>query len=145
MGLGCTEPDAGSDLTSVSTTAAKENGEYVINGSKIFITNGTIADYLVVFCVTNPDVENPFARHSLIMVETDRKGFEANKLMGKMGARATITSELSFNDVRVPESNLVGEVEGKGFLSDYGYVQQDAGRSGRPGNRSGPKAHLKWQ
>jgi alkylation response protein AidB-like acyl-CoA dehydrogenase len=115
MGLGCTEPDAGSDLTSVSTTAIKENGEYVINGSKIFITNGTIADYLAVFCVTDPDAENPFYRHSLIMVETDRQGFEANKLAGKMGARATITSELSFNDVRVPEGNLVGEIEGKGF------------------------------
>jgi len=115
MGLGCTEPNAGSDLTSVSTTAIKKNGQYVINGSKIFITNGTIADYLAVFCVTDPDGKNPFGRHSLIMVETDRNGFEANKLTGKMGARATITAELSFNDVRVPESNLIGDKEGKGF------------------------------
>lgn len=115
MGLGCTEPNAGSDLTSVSTTAVRINGEYVINGSKIFITNGTIANYLAVFCLTDPDNDNPFARHSIIMVETDRKGFEATKLSGKMGARATLTSELSFADVRVPESNLVGEHTGKGF------------------------------
>jgi len=115
MGLACTEPDAGSDLSSVSTSAIRQGGEYVINGSKIFITNGTIANYLVVFCCTDPDSENRFGRHSLILVETDREGFEANKMVGKMGARASVTSELSFSNVKVSETNLVGEVEGKGF------------------------------
>lgn len=115
MGLACTEPDAGSDLSSVSTSAIKQGDKYTINGSKIFISNGSIANYLVVFCCTNPDSENRFGRHSLIIVETDREGFEANKMLGKMGARASVTSELSFSDVKVPETNLVGEEEEKGF------------------------------
>ena len=115
MGLAATEPDSGSDISSASTTAVKQGDEYVINGSKVFITNGTIANFLIVFCRTHPDSEDPYGRHSAILVETDRKGFQATKLKGKMGARASETAELSFNDVRVPTSNLVGEVEGKGF------------------------------
>jgi len=115
MGLAATEPDSGSDISSASTTAVKQGDEYIINGSKVFITNGTIANFLIVFCRTDPDSENPSGRHSVILVETDRKGFQATKLKGKMGARASETAELTFNDVRVPTSNLVGEVEGKGF------------------------------
>jgi len=115
MGLAATEPDSGSDISSASTTAVKQGDEYVINGSKVFITNGTIANFLIVFCRTHPDAKDPYGRHSAILVETDRKGFQATKLKGKMGARASETAELSFNDVRVPTSNLVGEVEGKGF------------------------------
>jgi len=115
MGLGATEPDSGSDISSASTSAVKQGDEYIINGSKVFITNGTIANFLIVFCRTHPDSEDPYGRHSAILVETDRKGFQATKLKGKMGARASVTAELTFNDVRVPTSNLVGEVEGKGF------------------------------
>jgi alkylation response protein AidB-like acyl-CoA dehydrogenase len=115
MGLGATEPDSGSDISSASTSAVRQGDEYIINGSKVFITNGTIANFLIVFCRTHPDSEDPYGRHSAILVETDRKGFQATKLKGKMGARASVTAELAFNDVRVPTSNLVGEVEGKGF------------------------------
>jgi len=115
MGLGATEPDSGSDISSASTSAVKQGDEYIINGSKVFITNGTIANFLIVFCRTHADSEDPYGRHSAILVETDRKGFQATKLKGKMGARASVTAELTFNDVRVPTSNLVGEVEGKGF------------------------------
>jgi alkylation response protein AidB-like acyl-CoA dehydrogenase len=115
MGLAATEPDSGSDISSASTTAVRQGNEYIINGSKVFITNGTIANFLIVFCRTHPDSEDPYGRHSAILVETDRKGFQATKLKGKMGARASETAELTFNDVRVPTSNLVGEVEGKGF------------------------------
>jgi len=115
MGLGATEPDSGSDIASATTSAVKQGDEYIINGSKVFITNGTIANYLIIFCRTHPDAEDPYGRHSVILVETDRKGFQATKLKGKMGARASVTSELTFNDVRVPASNLVGEAEGKGF------------------------------
>jgi alkylation response protein AidB-like acyl-CoA dehydrogenase len=82
--------------------------EYVINGSKIFITNGSIADYLAVFCITDPDAESRYHRHSILMVETDRPGFEASKIKGKMGIRASDTAEFSFNNVRVPKENLVG-------------------------------------
>lgn len=109
-----TEPDAGSDVTSAQTTAVREGDEYVINGSKMFITNGTLADYILVFCKTHPEEPNRHSQYSLIMVETDRQGFEANKLKKKLGIRASDTAELSFNNVRVPINNLIGE-EKKGF------------------------------
>ena len=109
MGSALTEPDAGSDLAAARTTAVIEGDDYVINGSKIFITNGTRADYLICFVQTNPDHSNKHRRHSMVMVETDRKGFEANKLNGKLGIRASDTAEISFNNVRVPCSNLIGK------------------------------------
>lgn len=114
MGTAITEPDAGSDVTGAVTTAVKDGDEYVINGSKMFITNGDVANYLLVFCQTDPDNPDRHKRHSFIIVETDRKGFEANKLRGKLGIRASDTTEISFSNVRVPVSNLVGE-EGNGF------------------------------
>jgi len=114
MGTAITEPDAGSDVSSAITTAIKDGNEYVINGSKTFITNGSVADYLVVFCQTNPDDPNRHSRHSFIVVETDRKGYKANKLKGKLGIRASDTSEISFSDVRVPITNLLGQ-ERNGF------------------------------
>ncbi len=114
MGTAITEPDAGSDVSSASTTATKDGDEWVINGSKIFITNGTIAKYLLVFCLTDPDNPSRHKRHSVILVPTDTPGFEANKIRGKLGIRASDTAELSFNNVRVPIKNLVGK-EGEGF------------------------------
>ena len=115
MGSAFTEPDAGSDLAgATSTTAIKDGDEYVINGSKMFITNGDRADYLICFVVTDPDNPDAHRRHSMVMVETDRPGFEANHLTGKLGVRASDTAEISFNNVRVPISNLVGK-EGDGF------------------------------
>jgi len=114
MGCALTEPDAGSDLAAATTTAVKDGEEYVINGAKIFITNGTRADYLVCFIQTDPENANRHRRHSMIMVETDRKGFKANKLKGKLGIRASDTAEISFNDVRVPCANVIGE-PGNGF------------------------------
>lgn len=115
MGSAITEPDAGSDVTNVRTAAVRDGNEYVINGSKMFITNGDIANYLMVLCKTNPDNPKKQNQFSLIMVETDRPGFEANKLHGKLGLRACDTAEISFNNVRVPASNLIGEKEGEGF------------------------------
>jgi alkylation response protein AidB-like acyl-CoA dehydrogenase len=115
MGAAITEPDAGSDILLATTTAVKQDGEYVINGSKIFITNGSVADFLVVFAVTEPTSTNRYARHSFFIVETDRPGFEARKITGKMGIRASDTAELSFADVRVPAGNLLGGVENEGF------------------------------
>lgn len=115
MGAAITEPDAGSDILLATTTAVKQDGEYVINGSKIFITNGSVADFLVVFAVTEPTSTNRYARHSFFIVETDRPGFQARKITGKMGIRASDTAELSFADVRVPAGNLLGGVENEGF------------------------------
>jgi alkylation response protein AidB-like acyl-CoA dehydrogenase len=114
MGTAITEADAGSDMLAGTTTALKEGDEYVINGSKMFITNGTFADFLLVFAVTDPN-GNRYKKHSFFIVETDRPGFEATKLKGKMGIRASETSELSFTNVRIPKKNLLGEVENEGF------------------------------
>ncbi|MCX5799002.1 MAG: acyl-CoA dehydrogenase family protein [Proteobacteria bacterium] len=110
-----TEPDAGSDILLASTTAVKDKDEYVINGSKMFITNGTVANLAVVFCNTDPESGNRHKRHSFFIVETDRSGFETTKIRGKMGIRASDTAELSFNNVRVPAKNLIGGVENEGF------------------------------
>jgi alkylation response protein AidB-like acyl-CoA dehydrogenase len=114
MGVAITEPDAGSDVASVATLAKKENGNYVINGNKIFITNCTLADFLAVLCVTNPDHPKKHERLSTILVETDRPGYEASAFHGKLSLRTSNTGEVAFKDVRVPEKNLIGE-EGKGF------------------------------
>jgi len=113
-GTAITEPDAGSDVTLATTTAVRDGDEYVINGAKMFITNGDIANYLIVFCQTDPDNPDRHKRHSFIIVEADRPGFEATKLHGKLGIRANDTAEISLANVRVPVSNIVGE-EGNAF------------------------------
>lgn len=115
IGCAITEPNAGSDIFGVRTRAVKIANNYVINGSKQFITNGSIADFLLVFCLTNPDAKKPMQRFSFLLVERGRKGFTANKLKGKMGIRASDTAELAFDDVEVPEENLIGATEGEGF------------------------------
>lgn len=112
--VGVTEPDAGSDVLAISTRAEKEGDEYIINGSKMFISNGTIANFFITLCLTNPDSSSKHERHSVIIVEADRPGLERDKLKGKMGIRAHDTARISFNDVRVPRENLIGE-EGNGF------------------------------
>jgi len=113
-GAAITEPDAGSDVSSVNTTAVLDGNEYVINGNKTFITNGTIANFLQVLCVTEPHAKSRHDRFSVITVETDREGFEASKLKNKLGIRASDTAEISFSDVRVPKENLIG-TPGRGF------------------------------
>jgi alkylation response protein AidB-like acyl-CoA dehydrogenase len=115
MGMAITEPDAGSDVASVNTRALRVKDHYVINGNKMFITNGTIADFLVILCVTNENEMVKSKRHSALLVETNRKGFEANQLKRKLGMRASDTAEIHFSDVEVPLENLIGEVEGEGF------------------------------
>jgi alkylation response protein AidB-like acyl-CoA dehydrogenase len=115
MGMAITEPDAGSDVASVNTRALRVKDHYVINGNKMFITNGSIADFLVILCVTNEDERVRSKRHSALLVETNRKGFEANQLKRKLGMRASDTAEIHFSDVEVPLENLIGEVEGEGF------------------------------
>lgn len=116
MGMGITEPDAGSDVASMGTMAVKEGDDYVITGNKIFITNCTLADFLIVLCVT--DTENPkkHQRLSTIIVETNRPGYEANPFHGKLSLRASNTGEVAFKGVRVPQSNLLGK-EGQGFYN----------------------------
>jgi alkylation response protein AidB-like acyl-CoA dehydrogenase len=115
MGTAITEPDAGSDILSILTLAKREGDHYVVNGTKQFITNGSIANYLAIFCLTHPEAESRLKRFGVIIVETDRPGFTALKLTGKLGIRASDTAEIRFSDVRVPKANLVGEKEGEGF------------------------------
>ena len=115
MGAAISEPDVGSDVSSVSTRAEKDGDEWVINGRKMWITNGSVGDYFVVMCETDPEVEDRYSGFSQIIVEADRDGFEAEKITGKLGIRASDTAELILDDVRVPEENLVG-TRGMGFL-----------------------------
>ncbi|MBS3919423.1 MAG: acyl-CoA dehydrogenase family protein [Deltaproteobacteria bacterium] len=114
MGFSITEPEAGSDTASAVTTAKKEGEEYVINGNKVMITNGTVANFVLVYCLTHPEETSRSKRHSILLVETDRPGYKADRIHRKMGIRASDTANIYFNNVRVPKENLIG-VEGNGF------------------------------
>jgi alkylation response protein AidB-like acyl-CoA dehydrogenase len=114
-GFSITEPEAGSDAASVITSAVRDGDDYVINGNKVMISNGSVAHFLLVFCLTHPDAPSKSKRHSILLVETDRPGFKADKIHGKMGVRASDTANIYFNNVRVPKENLVG-IEGNGFI-----------------------------
>lgn len=108
-----TEPNAGTDVASYKTRAVKDGSDYVINGNKMFITNGTVCDFYVTQCITNPE-EKKHNSFSLIIIPADAKGVTRNKIRGKMGIRSSDTAEIAFEDVRVPQANLVGK-EGRGF------------------------------
>ena len=108
-----TEPNAGTDVSGYKTRAVKDGNDYVINGNKMFITNGTVCDFMVAQCITNP-AEKKHNSFSLIIIPADAKGVTRNKIHGKMGIRASDTAEIALEDVRVPQSNLVGK-EGHGF------------------------------
>ncbi|WP_256299226.1 acyl-CoA dehydrogenase family protein [Haloarchaeobius salinus] len=123
MGAAISEPDTGSDVSSVSTQAEKDGDEWVINGNKMWITNGSIGDYYVVLCQTDPDAEGRYNGFSQIVVEADRDGFEAEKITGKLGIRSSDTAELILNDVRVPEENLIG-TRGMGFLQQMQFFDE---------------------
>ena len=117
--VGClciSEPFGGSDVGAMRTTAVKEGNEWVLNGSKTFITNGVYSDYLVVIAKMNTD-GNPKSM-GVFLIDRDTPGVSANKL-DKLGWRASDTGEIAFDNVRIPESNLMGE-PGKGFY----YVMQ---------------------
>jgi acyl-CoA dehydrogenase len=110
--LGMTEPSGGSDVQAMRTSALRDGDDYVINGQKVFITNGHTADLLLLACKTDPKARGRGV--SLIMVETDRPGYERGRKLDKLGFRAQDTSELFFTDLRVPTTNLLGG-EGSGF------------------------------
>ena len=111
-GIGMTEPGTGSDLAGVRTTARRDGDEWVIKGQKIFISNGQIGDLFIVAAKT--DASKGAHGISLFLVEADRKGFARGRNLEKAGMSAQDTSELFFDDVRVPAGNLLGE-EGQGF------------------------------
>jgi alkylation response protein AidB-like acyl-CoA dehydrogenase len=127
IAFGLTEAEAGSDPSALRTRAVRDGDEYVVSGSKRFISHASVADYVVVFAVTNPEAEKPTRRLSAIVVETDRPGFKVTRLEHKMGIRGSPTAELAFDGVRVPVGNRLGD-EGQGF----GIAMQTFERS-RPG------------
>lgn len=116
--IAMTEPGAGSDLQGIKTTAVPDGDEYVLNGSKTFITNGQHADMVIVVAKTDP--KEGAKGISLILVDEGTPGFSKGKNLEKVGMKAQDTSELFFQDVRVPKTNLLGE-EGMGFV----YLMQE--------------------
>ena len=114
IAFGLTEADAGSDPSGIRTRAVRDGDDYVIDGTKRFISHGSVADYIIVFAATSPDAERASRRLSAILVETDRPGFKVTRVEHKMGIRGSPTAELAFDGVRVPIGNLLGE-EGQGF------------------------------
>jgi len=112
--IAMSEPGAGSDLKNVRTRAIKDGDHYVINGQKTFISNGSLADLIVLVAKTDPEAGSKGV--SLIVLETkDLKGFRRGRILEKVGQKSQDTSELFFDDVRVPRANLLGEIEGRGF------------------------------
>jgi acyl-CoA dehydrogenase len=112
VALGMSEPSGGSDVQNIRTQAIRQGDEYVVNGQKVFITNGHSADLLLLACKTDPKQRAKGV--SLLLVETDRPGFSRGRKLEKIGCKAQDTSELFFADLRVPVENLLGE-EGGGF------------------------------
>ena len=112
MAIGMTEPIAGSDLQGIQTKAERDGNHFVLNGQKVWISNGQIADLYIIACKTDP--KEGAKGISLILVEGDREGFKRGKNLEKIGYKAQDTSELFFEDVRVPITNLLGQ-EGRGF------------------------------
>ncbi|MGI8633183.1 MAG: acyl-CoA dehydrogenase family protein [Solirubrobacterales bacterium] len=110
--LGISEAGAGSDVAGIRTTARLEGGEYVVNGSKMWITNGVRADFCLLVVKTDPDAGHDGI--TLLLVDTDTPGFSVSRQIEKMGMHASDTAELALEDVRVPVENVLGEV-GKGF------------------------------
>jgi len=112
-GMAVSEPDTGSDLTGMQTTAERDGDEWVLDGEKYWIGNGVHADWITVYARTG-DGEDRHGNHSLIVVPTDTPGYTAERIPEKMGMRASEQTHITFDDCRVPEANLIGE-EGDGF------------------------------
>jgi len=111
--IAMTEPSGGSDLQRIRTQAVRDGDDYVISGQKVFITNGQMSDFVITACRTDP--EGGAKGISLILVETDREGFQRGRNLEKIGWKAQDTSELFFDEVRVPVSNCIGP-DGRGFI-----------------------------
>ncbi len=124
LAIAMTEPGTGSDLANIQTKAIRDGDHYVINGAKTFISNGQICDLVIVVVKTEPDADPPHAGISLILVEADTPGFERGRNLEKLGLKGQDTSELFFNDCRVPVENLLGQ-EGQGFKMLMNQLQQE--------------------
>ncbi len=119
-----TEPSGGSDISKVlETVALKEGNEFVLNGSKTFITNANISDFIVTICQTDPESMPPYRGQSIIVVEGGTPGVDATKLKGKLGLRPSQTCEVAFSGARVPEGNLLGELN-RGFYHTLEFLNE---------------------
>lgn len=119
-GLGVSEPECGSDLAGMNTTAEKDGDEWVINGEKYWIGNGVEADWITLYARTGDDETNRYGNFSLFIVPTDSPGYEAEHIPEKMGFRASKQAHITFDDCRIPEDHII-DVEGSGFymLADF--------------------------
>jgi acyl-CoA dehydrogenase len=124
LGICMTEPAAGSDLQGIQTRAVRDGDHYVLNGAKTFISNGQIGDLFIVVAKTDPDAEKASRGISLLLVEADTPGFVRGKKLDKLGLRGQDTSEIFFEDCRVPAANLLRE-EGRGFYMLMDKLQQE--------------------
>ena len=122
--IAMTEPGTGSDLAALATSAVKDGDDYVLNGQKTFISNGQLCDLVVVAAKTDPNPENAHKGISLFVVEANRKGFAKGKRLHKMGMASQDTSELYFEDCRIPAANRLGP-EGAGFMMLMQKLQQE--------------------
>lgn len=120
--IAVSEPHAGSDVAAIKTTARKDGGDYVINGSKMWITNSTQADFLCL--LANTSEGKPHANKSLIIVPTKTPGVSFSERLNKLGMRSSDTAQVFFDDVRVPQRNLIGE-EGQGFIYQMLQFQEE--------------------
>ncbi len=121
--IGLTEPNTGSDLRGIRTTAKRQGNHYVVNGAKIFITNGHIADFVLLACKTEP--EKGAKGVSLLIVDTDSAGFRRGKNLKKIGNKAQDTAELFFDDVMVPADRILGGEENQGWhMLMHGLAQE---------------------
>ena len=120
--IAVTEPDAGSDVAALKTTAVRQDDHYVLNGSKTFITNGLQADFLTLLARTSD--EPGYHSFSLFVVPTDIPGFSVSKKLDKMGMRSSDTAELYFDGMKIPAENLIG-IEGEGFIQQMQQFQHE--------------------
>jgi len=120
--IGITEPDAGSDVSALKTTARREGDYYIVNGSKTFITNGTQADFVTTLVRTSDDPG--YHCFSLLVIPTDLPGFQVSKKLDKLGMRCSDTAELFFDNMKVPAENLIGN-EGEGFIYQMQQFQHE--------------------
>ncbi len=122
--IAMTEPGTGSDLAAIATTAVRDGHDYILNGAKTFISNGQLCDLVIVAAKTDPNPENAHRGISLFVVEATRPGFTRGKKLEKMGMASQDTSEMFFEDCRVPSSNRLGQ-EGTGFFMLMQKLQQE--------------------
>jgi alkylation response protein AidB-like acyl-CoA dehydrogenase len=143
--FGLTEPEAGSDAAAIKTTAVRDGNDYVVNGTKVFITNGDIADVITTMALTDPAL-GVYGGITAFLIETDSPGFSIGSLENKMGIRGSSTAECVFQDVRVPSENVLGQF-GAGFLTfmktlDVGRASLGAATLG--GAQAAMEASIQW-